>query len=58
MNPISIHLSSLQSMHQDGVTLDTAESRLEEGYYVLMTSDPDIARKHGLHLESELWREG
>lgn len=45
----------LQVMQADGVTLDREASRPTEGRLVLMTTDPVVAERHGLHDAMELW---
>lgn len=47
----------LQVMQADGVTLDREASRPTEGRLVLMTTDPAVAQKHGLHDETEFWED-
>jgi len=46
----------LKEMQEDGITLDSEQSR-NDGYYILMTTDSAVAQKHGLHEDSELWHE-
>jgi hypothetical protein len=50
-------VTTLQEMHQDGITLDLVQSRPEEGYFVLTTTDPVVAQRHGLHDAAEFWSE-
>lgn len=47
--------TALQAMRTDGVTLDREASRPAEGHLVLVTTDPVVARKHGLHDAKEFW---
>ncbi len=43
---------TLEAMRGDGVILDP-EGATADDYAHLVTSDPDVARKHGMHDEAE-----
>jgi hypothetical protein len=47
---------TLAAMRADGVTLDP-EGRTGDDYAYLVTTDPDVARKHDMHEESEFMGE-
>ena len=51
------HSADLQAMLADGVTLDWERSRPENGEFVLLTTDPQVAQRHGLYDEAEFWNE-
>ena len=44
----------LEAMRDDGVIIDT-EAATSDGYYRLVTNDPDVAGKYGMEEESEYW---
>ena len=44
----------LDAMRSDGVTLESS-GRAGSDFVYLVTTDPDIAQKHGMHDESEYW---
>ena len=48
--------ATLKAMLADGVTLDS-EGGTADDYAYLVTTDPDIAKKYGMHDESEFWKD-
>ena len=47
---------TLKEMAKDGVVLDL-KGGTEDDYAYLVTTDPAIAKKYGMHEESEFWDE-
>jgi hypothetical protein len=45
---------TLRSMLADGVTLDP-EGGTSDDYAYLVTTDPIVAKKYGMHDEAEFW---
>lgn len=50
--------ATLRALRDDGVTLDAEASRPAQGRLVLVTTDPAVAQKHGLHDEAEYLMDG
>lgn len=49
--------ATLEAMRADGVTMDP-EGGTADDYALLITTDPDIAKKYDMHDESEFWDAG
>ena len=46
--------STLRAMRADGVTLDSSRG-VSDGCAYLVTTEPEIAKRYGMHDEAELW---
>jgi hypothetical protein len=49
-------VATLEAMKADGVVLDPSGGTADD-YAYLVTTDPDVAKKYGMHEEEEFWDE-
>jgi Uncharacterised nucleotidyltransferase len=54
--PMADGAEELEAMRRDGVSLN--DSSVSDDYALLVTTDPDVARKYDMVEESEFWAEG